>query len=213
MLKDLTSKGLSIEAESFRVIRGLLKGRSFSPEELQVVMRVIHATGDPGYEGIMEFHPGAVWAGVEALREGMDILVDVKMVEAGISGKMLEGFGGRTLCMISDDDVIMKARDAGMTRAEAAVEKAVEASGAGIGIVAVGNAPTALLKTMEMVDSGLFSPHLVVGVPVGFIMAEESKAELVQRDYPYISCSGRKGGSPVAAAVVNALLRLAHGSG
>ncbi|NOZ26027.1 MAG: precorrin-8X methylmutase [Nitrospirae bacterium] len=208
MTENLSSKGLSIETDSFKVIRGLLKGRSFSAEELQVVMRVIHATGDPMYEELMEFHPGAVDAAIRSIREGRDILVDVRMVEAGISRRILEGFGGKTICLISDDDVIETAKAEGKTRAETAMEKAVE-SAPGIGIVAVGNAPTALMKAMELADSGVFTPDLIVGVPVGFIMAAESKAELMKRDYPFISCRGRKGGSPVAAAVINALLRTA----
>jgi len=214
MTENLSSRGLSIESDSFKIIRGLLKGRSFSAEELLVVMRVIHATGDPLYEGLMEFHPGAVDAALRSIREGRDILVDVKMVEAGISRRILEGFGGKTICLISDDDVIETAKAEGKTRAETAMEKAVESarrgSGPGIGIVAIGNAPTALMKAMELADSGVFTPDLIVGVPVGFIMAEESKAELIKRDYPFISCRGRKGGSPVAAAVINALLRMAR---
>ncbi len=208
MIKNLTAKGLSIESDSFQVIEGLLKGRSFSAEELQVVMRVIHATGDPQYEELMEFHPGAIEAALKAIKEGRDILVDVKMAESGISRKILEEFGGKTICLISDNDVIEAAKAEGKTRAEVAMEKAVE-SGCGIGIVAIGNAPTALMKIMEMVDNGLFMPDLIIGVPVGFIMAEESKTELMKRDYPFISCRGRKGGSSVAVAVLNALLRIA----
>lgn len=210
MIEDLTSKGLSIESDSFQVIQGLLKGRSFSAEELMVVMRVIHATGDPQYEELMEFHPGAIEAALKAIKEGKDILVDVKMVESGISRKILEEFGGKTICLISDNNVIENAKAEGKTRAEAAMEKAVESAGPGIGIVAMGNAPTALMKIMEMVDNGVFMPDLIIGVPVGFIMAEESKAELMKRDYPFISCSGRKGGSSVAVAALNALLRIAR---
>ncbi len=209
MIENLTSKGLSIESDSFQVIEGLLKGRSFSAEELLVVMRVIHATGDPEYEELMEFHPGAVDAALKAIKEGKDILVDVRMVESGISSKILEDFGGKTICLISDNNVIQTAKAEGKTRAEVAMEKAVE-SGRGIGIVAIGNAPTALMKIMELVDNGVFMPDLIIGVPVGFIMAEESKAELMKRDYPFISCSGRKGGSSVAVAALNALLRIAR---
>ncbi|NOY39966.1 MAG: precorrin-8X methylmutase [Nitrospirae bacterium] len=209
MIENLTSKGLSIESDSFQVIEGLLKGRSFSAEELQVVMRVIHATGDPEYEELMELHPGAIDAALKAIKEGRDILVDVKMVESGISKKILDDFGGKTICLISDDNVIETAKADGKTRAEAAMEKAAE-SGRGIGIVAIGNAPTALLKVMEMVDNGIFMPDLIIGVPVGFIMAEESKAELMKKDYPFISCRGRKGGSSVAVAALNALLRIAR---
>ncbi len=209
MIENLTSKGLSIESDSFQIIEGLLKGRSFSAEELQVVMRVIHATGDPEYEELMEFHPGAIEAALRAIKEGRDILVDVRMVEAGISRAILEEFGGKTVCLISDNDIIETAKAEGKTRAEAAMEKAVE-SGRGIGIVAIGNAPTALMKIMELVDNGLFMPDLIIGVPVGFIMAEESKAELMKKDYPFISCRGRKGGSSVAVAALNALLRIAR---
>ncbi len=214
MKSDIVNeKGLSIERESMEIISGLLKGREFDEAQRPVVYRVIHATGDPGFEPIIQFHPRAVEEGLRAIREGKDIFVDVRMVEAGISKKFLADFGIQTLCLIDDAEVIEKASKSGQTRAETAVEMAARGQGKGgkrdIGIVAIGNAPTALLKVIELVRAKIFSPNLIVGVPVGFVKAAESKEELMEMDYPFISCKGNKGGSPVAASIVNALLRLA----
>ena len=202
-------RGLRIEKRSMEIISGLLQGRRFEPEELPVVYRVIHATGDLEFEHTIRFHPGAVASGLDAIRAGKDILVDVRMVQAGISKTLCNGFGVRVRCLIDEKDVIDKASRTGRTRAETAVEAAAGRWGDRIGIVAVGNAPTALLKVMELVRAGAFSPGLIVGVPVGFVMAAESKEELLGMDQPYITCTGHKGGSPVAASIVNALLRLA----
>jgi precorrin-8X/cobalt-precorrin-8 methylmutase len=207
-------KGAEIERESFDIISDGMS-RKFTPEEMPIVQRVIHATGDFDFEEIIRFHPDAIERGITAIRAGKDILVDVKMVEAGINKRLLSLFGGRVLCYISDPDVETSASEKGLTRAEAAVIKAVESNepslpggGSAIGIVAVGNAPTALLKVMELVDGGLFRPDLIIGVPVGFVKAEESKGVLNGKGYPFITCLGRKGGSPVAVAIVNALLKL-----
>jgi precorrin-8X/cobalt-precorrin-8 methylmutase len=154
----------------------------------------------------MRFYPGAVEAGLEAIRAGKNILVDVNMAASGISKGLLEKFGGRVICRIAEPETVRQAKAENLTRSEAAIERAVEDN---IGIVAVGNAPTALLKTMAMIDQGSFKPDLVIGVPVGFVNAAESKDILAGRSYPFITTLGRKGGTPVAVAAVNALLRLA----
>jgi precorrin-8X/cobalt-precorrin-8 methylmutase len=197
---------LEIEAESFRIIESEIGSTDFSPEEFAMVRRCIHATGDFSFADTMRFYPGAVEAGLEAIRAGKNILVDVNMAASGISKGLLEKFGGRVICRIAEPETVRQAKAENLTRSEAAIERAVEDN---IGIVAVGNAPTALLKTMAMIDQGSFKPDLVIGVPVGFVNAAESKDILAGRSYPFITTLGRKGGTPVAVAAVNALLRLA----
>ncbi len=197
---------LEIEGESFRIIEAELGSTDFSSEEFAVVRRCIHATGDFSFADNIRFSPGAVEAGLAAIRAGKNILVDVNMAAGGISKGLLEKFGGRVICRINEDDTVNRAREEGKTRSEVAMEQAVDDN---IGIVAIGNAPTALLKVMELVETGRFSPNLVIGVPVGFVNATESKDILNGQSYPFITALGRKGGTPVAVAAVNALLRLA----
>jgi precorrin-8X/cobalt-precorrin-8 methylmutase len=204
----MTQKGERIEEESFMIIERSL--RRIHPEEfLPVVKRVIHATGDFEYETLLRFHPLAIRKGTEAIRTGRDILVDVKMVEAGINRKLLEKFGCRIICNINEPQVEVIASSLNMTKAEVAMERVVSKDH-DIGIVVVGNAPTALLITMELIEKRLLCPELVVGVPVGFVKAVESKEALSRKPYPFITCLGNKGGSSVAAAIVNALIKLAN---
>jgi len=199
------AKGIEIEKRSFEIIASRMKKKTFQELELPIVMRVIHATGDFDFEDNLRFHPEAIKAGIRALKDGKNILVDVNMVAAGINRRLLERWGGSIISTISE--VGDQAVEEGKTRAEAAIEKAIDEK---IGIVAIGNAPTALLKTMELIDEGRFKPDLVIGAPVGFVNAEESKDALSKKPYPFITSLGRKGGSPVAAAIVNALLKIAE---
>ena len=200
------AKGSEIEKRSFEIIASQMKKKTFPEQELPIVMRVIHATGDFDFEDNLRFHPEAVKAGIRALKSGKNILVDVNMVAAGINRRLLERWGGSIISTISE--VGDQAVEEGKTRAEAAIEKAIDEK---IGIVAIGNAPTALLKTMELIDEGRFKPDLVIGVPVGFVSAGESKEALAKKTYPFITSLGRKGGSPVAVAIVNGILRLMQG--
>jgi precorrin-8X/cobalt-precorrin-8 methylmutase len=197
---------LEIEAESFRIIERELGPTTFSPEEFAVVRRTIHATGDFSFAENLRFHPQAITAGLAAIRSGKNILVDVNMGASGISAALLARFGGRVICRIKEEETVALAKQNGTTRSDAAITRACNDN---IGIVAVGNAPTALLKAMELIDQGLFAPDLVIGVPVGFVNAAESKQLLTEKTYPFITALGRKGGTPVAVAAVNALLRLA----
>lgn len=196
----------AIEAESFRRIESEIGPVDCTPEEFAVVRRCIHATGDFSFADNMRFHPQAIAAGVAAIRSGKNILVDVNMAASGISRGLLQPFGGRVICRVGEPETVARAKAEQKTRSEVAMERAREDN---VGIVAIGNAPTALLKVMQLVEQGDFSPNLVIGVPVGFVNAEESKAMLAEQRYPYITSLGRKGGSPVAVAAVNALLRLA----
>ncbi|MDO5675420.1 MAG: precorrin-8X methylmutase [bacterium] len=197
-----------IEAESFRIIEAELgpsKTASFAPREFQVLRRIIHATGDFAFADNIRFHPQAIDAGLEAIRAGKNILVDVNMAASGVSTGLLSPHGGKVLCRLHEPETARLARELGSTRSEAAILRSQDDN---IGIVAVGNAPTALLKVMALIDEGRFKPDLVIGVPVGFVNAAESKELLSKVDYPFITALGRKGGTPVAVAALNAILRL-----
>lgn len=197
-----------IERESFRIIRAEMGDHSFSEEELAVVVRVIHATADFDFQQIIRFHPQAIASGLEAIRRGCTIVTDVRMVEVGISEAILAEFGGRIVCDIRHPGVYEQARAQGLTRSTVAMR--LNAANIAGGIVAIGNAPTALLEVIRLVREEGIRPALIVGAPVGFVSAVESKDELLTLDVPYITAVGRKGGSTVAAAMINALLRLAQ---
>ncbi len=198
-----------IEEESFRIIDEVVDLSRFTPQERPIVKRVIHATGDPEYADLIAFGRGAIEAGLTAIMEGVDVITDVRMVEVGINTRRLSRFGGRVRCFISHREVMERWMDYGPTRASAAMRMAgpyLEGS-----IVAIGNAPTALMELIRMIREGV-RPALVVGTPVGFVDAEEAKERLMELSVPYISVRGRKGGSPVAVAIVNALLIIAERS-
>jgi precorrin-8X/cobalt-precorrin-8 methylmutase len=201
-----------IERESFRIIEQEFFSRTgrrqdeFSVREFAILQRVIHATGDFSLADSIRFHPQAIDSGLAAIRAGRNVYVDVSMVAAGIGGKLSAAFGGRVICRVGEEEVARAAKESGRTRSETALAMAKDEN---IGIVAVGNAPTALLATLELVRQGAFMPDLVIGVPVGFVNAAESKELLFSEDIPCITVLGRRGGSPIAAAIVNALLKMA----
>lgn len=196
-----------IEAESFRMIEAELGPHDFDQDSFKVVQRVIHATGDFSFAENLRFSTDAITLAINALRQGKNILTDVNMVATGISKPLLKQWGNRVFCNIGDPQVASRAEAAKTTRAEMAIEMGMQEN---IGIVAIGNAPTALLKilTMFAAERPEVCP-LIIGVPVGFVNAAESKDLLNETDLPFITSLGRKGGSPVAAAIVNALIRLA----
>ena len=197
---------LEIEAESFRIIEEELGPHDFDLPTFKVIQRVIHATGDFSFAENMRFHSEGITRAIQFIRDGGNILTDVNMVAAGISKAMLAEFGGTVNCLVADKEVARLAKEECKTRSEVAIEQGITA----VGIVAIGNAPTALLKAMECLTE--MKPEdrpVIIGVPVGFVNAAESKALLYEKDYPFITSLGRKGGSPVAAAIVNALIRLA----
>jgi len=196
-----------IERESFRIIKQEFGPTDLDEKTFKVIQRVIHATGDFSFKDNMRFSPGAIENGIKAIREGRDILTDVTMVAAGISKAMLAKWGGKVICRVADPEVAARAKAENKTRSEVAIESALQPN---IGIVAMGNAPTALIKTIKsLAEQPLAEVPLVVGVPVGFVNAAESKDLLIEQNSCYITSLGRKGGSPVAAAIVNALIRLA----
>ena len=198
-----------IEKKSFEIIEEETDLTGLPPEQKPIVQRVIHATADFEFRNTLVFHPEAVAAGLRALRAGEDILTDVEMVRTGINKRLLSKWGGKVICEIQGSEV--STQESGKkTRSETGIEKAL-AENSNIGIIAVGNAPTALLKAIEILSSPL-APHplpLVVGVPVGFVKAIESKSLLAQQRFPFITNLSRKGGTPVAVAIVNALLKMA----
>ena len=196
-----------IEAESFRLIRQELGAHNFEAEHFKIVQRVIHATGDFSFADNLRVHPQAISRAMAVIRAGKNILTDVNMTAAGINKAVLARFGATVQCLVADRAVAELARQRGRTRSETAIEQGL---GPAVGIVVIGNAPTALLKTMKCLDEMTAEQRpLVIGVPVGFVNAAESKALLAEKDYPFITSLGRKGGSPVGAAIVNALLRIA----
>ena len=196
-----------IERESFRIIGEEIGPHGFDDRTFRVVQRVIHATGDFSFKDSMRFSPGAIEAGIASIRAGKDILTDVTMVAAGIGKTLLGRWGGKVICRVGEPDIAERAKAKGLTRSELAIGDCL---GENIGIIAVGNAPTALVQAIRSAAAAGPGPApLIVGVPVGFVNAAESKALLVEQSDCYITSLGRKGGSPVAAAIVNALLRLA----
>nr|WP_319392332.1 precorrin-8X methylmutase [uncultured Desulfobacter sp.] len=196
-----------IEAKSFAIIDAEAGPHNFDPDEWQIVRRMIHTTADFEYMDMVRISDNALAAGVNAIRNGCTVITDTNMARTGIRKEPLAKFGGRCECFMADPQVGALAKERGVTRARVAVEKA--ASMMENGIYVVGNAPTALLHLLEMIKRKEAHPALVVGLPVGFVNAAESKAALMETNVPYISNVGRKGGSNVAASVINAIALIA----
>ena len=195
-----------IEGESFRIILEELGPAAPPWPRLPIVQRVIHATADVEFAERLAFSPTAIDDAVAALRAGRPVITDVTMVACGVSRGHAAGLGSQVRCAVHEPETLALARELGITRSAAAVRRlAPELPGA---VVAIGNAPTALREVVRLASEGV-RPAVVVGVPVGFVDAAESKAALAGTDLAWITCAGRKGGSTVAAAIVNALLRLA----
>jgi precorrin-8X/cobalt-precorrin-8 methylmutase len=208
-MRQMTALGRSIEDSSFSIIDAEAGPHGLADEEWQVVRRVIHATADFEFKELLRFHGDAVRAGVSALRRGCPIVVDVKMIEVGLNANRLAAYGCQVHSFISDDDVIRVAQEKNTTRAAEAMRKARRTGLLGGAIVAIGNAPTALLELARLSgESASARPALVVGVPVGFVSAADSKEAILKAGVPSIVALGRKGGSPVAVAVIHALLLL-----
>jgi len=194
-----------IEERSMEIIAPYLAHLPLSPEAVKVFSRIIHAAGDPEYSKVIEIHPDAILAGCSALKKGCDIFCDVEMVRTGINKKRLAEFGGAVHCLIGDEQVAITAKELGITRSMVAMRTFGEKlNGA---IIAIGNAPTALFEVLSMMKESGIRPALIIGVPVGFVGAAESKDFLAETSpVPYITVRGNKGGSPIAAATTNALL-------
>ena len=203
-----TRKGQSIEDESMQIIENEIGPHSYNEQEWPIVRRVIHSTADFDFarDNKIIFHKDAIKNGLEALKNGSSIVVDVNGIIGLLNKQNPKDFGNNVICNISEPSIMEAAKEAGKTRAQMSMRIAKEDMNGGI--VVVGNAPTALLEVMEMIREGITKPALVIGIPVGFVSAVESKDELSRTDIPFITNQGRKGGSPCAAAIVNALYKL-----
>jgi precorrin-8X/cobalt-precorrin-8 methylmutase len=205
--KPITVQPEQIEGVSFQMIDEEMGEHSYSAEQYPIVQRVIHASADFELGKSLVFHPRAIEAGIQAIRNGEKVVADVQMVQVGVNKPRLEKFGGEVKVYISDPDVMKEAKRLNTTRAIISMRKAIkEAEG---GIFAIGNAPTALLELIRLVKEGEAKPGLVIGLPVGFVSAAESKEELAKLDIPFITNLGRKGGSTVTVAALNAISILA----
>ena len=212
--KDYSENPQEIIDESFHIIENLVDFDKIPKTSRQIVRRVIHATGDTEYADNLVIHPRAVESGIKAITSGRSIVTDVNMVRAGINKKVLNSFGGEIVCKIAEADVAKKASESNKTRAITAMQESLkEISG---GIVVIGNAPTAVFSIIDLIRREAIVPAMIVAVPVGFVKASESKEALKifldnkkDHEIPYIVNIGRKGGSAVAVAIINALLHMA----
>ena len=203
-----TRKGQSIEDESMMIIDNEIGAHEYNEQEWPIVRRVIHSTADFDFarENKIIFHKNAIRDGLVALKNGCSIVVDVNGIIGLMNKQNHKDFGNNVICNISEPSLIEVAKKEGKTRAEMSMRVTKEDMNGGI--VVIGNAPTALLEVMKMITEGITKPALVIGIPVGFVSAQESKEELAKMDIPFITNQGRKGGSPCASAIVNALYKL-----
>lgn len=199
----------TIEAESLALIRHEIGAHGFAPDEFEIVARMVQAAADLEFARTAEFRQDAVQAGLRALRQGRPLVVDVQMVASGLRQDLLAGLGVAVRCAIRDEAVRRRAAESGTTRAALAIEQVTTESPDAL--VVIGNAPTALIRVVELIREGRIRPPLVIGMPVGFVLAVEAKELLRDANVPAILCRGRKGGSAVAVAAVNQLLKLAVG--
>ncbi|KUG05461.1 cobalt-precorrin-8x methylmutase [hydrocarbon metagenome] len=193
-----------IENESMQIIEKFIEGHGYQPVDKDVVKRIIHTTGDPAIAKSIKFQTGAAIDGLKALRKSANVFTDVTMLKAGVNKKKLAGYGGEVICSIGDPRVLEAAQDWNITRAASAMRLFGPQLNAAV--VAIGNAPTALFELLDLIEKDIARPALIIATPVGFVGAAESKEMLIETNYPYITVRGTRGGSPLAAAAINALL-------
>jgi len=203
-----TRKGQSIEDESMQIIENEIGSHPYNEQEWPIVRRIIHSTADFDFahDNKIIFHKNAIQSGLDALKNGCSVIVDVNGIVGLMNKQNPKDFGNNVICNISEPSLIEAAKKENKTRAQMSMRIAKEDMNGGI--VVIGNAPTALLEVMEMVGEGITKPALVIGIPVGFVSAVESKEDLAKMDIPFITNQGRKGGSSCASAIVNALYKL-----
>ena len=193
-----------IEQKSFEIITEILGGRVLEPLQAPIIKRVIHTTADFEFADTLYFSDHVVETMIQALRAGADIVTDTQMAKAGINKTLLSKYGGTVHCFMADEDVAHDAKARDVTRASVSMEKACTLSKPVL--FAIGNAPTALIRLVELIEAGQINPVGIIGVPVGFVNVVESKERVVASNVPCIVARGRKGGSAIAAAICNALL-------
>ncbi len=200
-----------IEKRSFEIIEEELKQNNIilPDDKKNVIKRVIHTSADYEYAKSLVFSDGAVEELLRLIKEGATIVTDTNMALSGINKDALAKFNMKAYCFMADDDVARQAKERGVTRAYVSMEKGAKLDGRVIFVV--GNGPTALIRLYEMIEEGSYRPAFIIGVPVGFVNVEVSKELIMDTDVPYIVNVGRKGGSNIAAAIVNAFLYDAGG--
>ena len=203
-----TEKGQSIEDASMQMIEDEIGTHQYNEKEWPIVRRVIHSTADFDFAGKNKiiFHKDAIESAMSALKNGCSIIVDVNGVIGGLNKQNPKDFGNNIVCNISNPEIMELAKKEGKTRSQVSMRAAI--SDIDGGVVAIGNAPTALMEIIQMVKEGIVKPALIIGIPVGFINAAESKEELSKLEAPFITNMGRKGGSSSASAIVNAIFKL-----
>lgn len=203
-----SEKAIDIEKRSMEIIEQEVGKHDYNEPQWIIVRRVIHATADFDFakENRIIFHRDAINSALEAIKNKCAIVGDSDIVLAGLNKKNLHDFGIKTICHISDPAIASEAKQLNKTRAEVSMRKA--ANDINNGIVAIGNAPTALYKVIKMVRENIVKPALIIGIPVGFVSSVEAKEELLDVNVPYITNRGRKGGSTVAASIINALFSI-----
>ena len=208
---DFIKQPMEIENRSMEIIAPHLEGLNLDEAQTKVYSRIIHAAGDVEYAPIIRIHPDAISAAQKAIKSGCNIYTDVEMVRTGINKRKLASFGGEVFCLVADPEVAAVAKEQGITRSMAAMRAfGKKLDGA---IVAIGNAPTALYEVLRMIEEDGIRPAAVVGIPVGFVGAADSKEELAKNTkVPFITVAGTQGGSPIAAASINAIMYLIDNS-
>ena len=204
---DFIKQPMDIENKSMEIIAPHLAGLNLNEAETKVYSRMIHASGDVDYAQVIRLHPKAIEATQEALKRGADVYTEVEMVRTGINKKAFGRYGGKIECRVADPEIAEIAKREGITRSMAAM-RAFGKDLAG-SIVAIGNAPTALFEVLRLAKEENILPAVVIGIPVGFVGAADSKKLLAENTLvPYVTVEGTKGGSPIAASVVNAIMYL-----
>jgi precorrin-8X/cobalt-precorrin-8 methylmutase len=208
----MSNRAFDIEKKSLDIIDSEIGQHDYNELEWVIVRRVIHATADFDFatrERVV-FHRNAITSAFKAIKNKCNIVTDVDMVLSAINKKLVTDLGLKVMCYISDKSLANESRKFNKTRSQIAMRRAAnEMNG---GIVAIGNAPTALYETINMIREGVTKPALVIGIPVGFVSATESKDELMKINIPFITNVGRKGGSPAASSILNAILLLCQSS-
>ncbi|WP_196591516.1 precorrin-8X methylmutase [Pectinatus frisingensis] len=202
---------MDIENRSMEIIAPYLSLLKLTDDEVKLYSRMIHASGDVDYANVIKIDKNTIPAMKQALCKSCNIFTDVEMVRTGINKKKLASFGGKVFCQIADERIAAIAKQEGITRSMAAMRDfGTKLNGS---IVAIGNAPTALFEVIRLMDEEDIRPAAVIGTPVGFVGAAESKKELIEHSkVPYITVQGTKGGSPIAVSCINAVMYLIDNS-